>query len=216
MTESELAAKIVKWLNEQHYDVYQEVGARMGVADIVAVMDRRIWVIESKTSLSLRVMEQAHRWIPYAHWVSCAVPYNSGHGYAELVCRHFGIGVLRVSMLNASYSHHDITESVPPALNRRAVTRHIRLVEQQKTYAVAGNNNGSHWSPYKQTCASILSYVAEHPGCCLKELVENIDHHYASRSGAKQCISHWVQAGKVPGIRSERDGRYLRFFRSES
>ena len=48
------------------------------------------------------------------------------------------------------------------------------------------------------------------------QLMPDYLNGYASRSGAKQCISYWVEAGKVPGIRSERDGRYLRFFRSES
>lgn len=210
MIEADLAAKIVKWLNEQHYEVYQEVAGRDGIADIVAMMDRRLWVIETKTSLGLAVMQQAHRWKPYAHWVSVGVPFNSGHGFPEMVCRQFGIGVLRVSMRQSSYS--DITESVSPRLNRKAVTKNIRLCEEQKTHAVAGNNNGSHWSPYKQTCSGIVDYVKDHPGCCLKELVENVRHHYSSRSGAKQCIAYWAQAGKVPGIRCERAGRHLRFY----
>lgn len=212
MIEADLAAKIVKWLNEQHYEVYQEVSGNQGVADIVAVMDRRLWVIETKTSLSLAVMQQAHKWKGYAHWVSVGVPFNSGHGFPEMVCRQFGIGVLRVSMRDRSYSHSDITESVSPILNRKAVTKHIKLCEAQKSYAVAGNNKSLHWSPYKQTCSGIVDYVKDHPGCCLKEVVENVRHHYASRSGAKQCIAYWAQAGKVPGIRCERDGRHLRFY----
>ncbi len=215
MRESDLAAKIVGWLNEQHYEVYQEVqGPVGGIADLVAVMGCRLWVIETKTSLSLSVMQQAHRWKPYAHWVSVGIPYNSGHGFPQMVCKQLGIGILRVHMAEASHLHMDVTESLPAQLNRRAI-KHFRLHEAQKTYAAAGNNNGQHWSPYKQTCMSILEYVRAHPGCCLRDLIQNIKHHYASRSGATQCVSYWAQAGKVPGVECRRDGKYLRFYESE-
>lgn len=216
MTESDLARKVVMWLNEQHYEVYQEVASHRGIADIVAVMGGRLWVIETKTSMSLSVMAQAHRWQPYAHWVSVGVPYNSGHGFPQKICQHFGIGIVRVKMTEASYRHSDVIETLPAQLHRRALIKNWRFHEEQKTYAVAGNNNGSHWSPYKQTCSAIVSYVKDHPGCCLKEVVENIRHHYASRSGAKQCLSYWAQAGKVPGIRCDRDGRYLRFYLTDA
>jgi hypothetical protein len=48
--------------------------------------------------------------------------------------------------------------------------------------------------------------------CCLRDLIQNIKHHYASRSGATQCVSYWAQAGKVPGVECRRDGKYLRFY----
>jgi hypothetical protein len=99
-------------------------------------------------------------------------------------------------------------------LNRRAL-KHFRLHEAQKTYAAAGNNNGQHWSPYKQTCLSILDYVRAHPGCCLRDLIQNIKHHYASRTSANQCVSYWAQAGKVPGVECRLEGKYLRFYEIE-
>jgi predicted transcriptional regulator len=62
---------------------------------------------------------------------------------------------------------------------------------------------------------SILEYVRAHPGCCLRDLIQNIKHHYASRSGATQCVSYWAQAGKVPGVECRREGKHLRFYESE-
>jgi hypothetical protein len=214
MKEEDLASKVVQWLQDQHYEVYQEVQVNGGrVCDIVARMDGRIWMIETKISMSLAVMEQAYRWKPYSHWVSVGVPDNSGHGFAEQVCRSFGIGVIRVSMRDISYGAADVHEDVPASINRKANIKTVYLSEEHKTFAKAGTAKGQHWSEYKQTCREINHYVRDNPGCSLKELIDNIEHHYGSSSGARAWISHWARAGKVKGIRCERDGKWLRFYK---
>lgn len=215
MKETDVARPVVAWLQAQHWEVYQEVQLRAGIADIVAVMDRRVWIFEAKTSLSLAVLAQADRWRPYAHWSSVVVPVRI-RGYdcrqfAQNVCRDRGIGIIEVY---PRQEWHDPFELVAASLNRKALATGIlkSLREQHKTYAEAGSANGRHWTPFKQTCRDVLVYVYDHPGCILKELIDKVSTHYASKSGARASLSHWAQAGKIPGIRTEHDGRFLRFY----
>ena len=76
MKETDIAKPVVSWLQDQGWTVYQEVevkerGAR---ADIVAIIEPKIWVIEVKRSYGLGVLEQALSWRSLSHYVSIAVP----------------------------------------------------------------------------------------------------------------------------------------------
>ena len=48
--ETEIAEIVIDWLEKQHWDVYQEVPVNSGFADIFAVRNGLVWVIETKTS----------------------------------------------------------------------------------------------------------------------------------------------------------------------
>jgi len=102
VTEEKLAASLITWLTDQHWDVYQEVQAvgNEGRADIVAVIDKRCWVIETKMSLNLHGLAQAFAWNGMAHWVSLAIPHKSMRGivgqFTSNVLERYGIGLLRL------------------------------------------------------------------------------------------------------------------------
>jgi hypothetical protein len=49
----------------------------------------------------------------------------------------------------------------------------------------------------------------EHPGCSMKEALDNIETHYASKASARSSMVVWIERGKVPSVRLERDGRRL-------
>jgi hypothetical protein len=211
-TESDLAANVVTWVREQQWEVYQEVDLKQGsVADIVAVMGRRIWIIECKRSFSFSVMSQAFRWRRHANWCSIAIPapkqrYDERE-FRNQICRDYGIGIIHDGK-------YDVTEAIPAVLNRKINPDVIlkQLVEEHKTYAVAGNSSGKRWTPFQNTCRSILNYVSNHPGCNLESLISSIETHYSSPAGARACISHWVMTGSIRGVRAERDGKHLKFY----
>ena len=212
MTEERLAEIIINYLHDLHWDVYQEVALKQfdGRADIVAVQNNRVWVIETKMTMCLTVIAQAMNWQRMAHWVSVAVPLQRKEKdmhYGQKICRKFGIGVLRASEGNVS-------EKVEPVLFRKAEANRFLegLCEEHKTFAKAGNAGGYFFSPYQKTCRDIVKIVTEHPGIMLKELIDSVDHHYASDSSAKSSISHWVHAGKIKGITLKREGKFLRFY----
>ena len=207
LSETDLARHVVAFLHDAHWDVFQEVKCMGCVADIVAVQGRVLWVIESKTAFGLKVLSQAHKWTHYAHYVSIATPPARRSEFGWTLLRDYGIGYLAVER-----GGH-VAERFHPRLRRTAMFCRLReaLHEQQKSFAPAGSNGG-YWSPFKQTCEAVRRKVASAPGITMKELVASIDTHYRSLSTAKSCIVKWAEAGKIPGVRVERDGGRVLLF----
>lgn len=208
LSEEQLAQTVIAWLEDMRWDVYQEVQTRStpGRADIVAIQNCIVWVIESKISLGLSVLEQADKWYPYAHYRSVATPHGASHFIYE-ICQWRGIGV--IVRQGESFCH----EQIEPSLNRKAYVKWTEaLSSEHKTYAKAGTATGRFWSPFKLTCQKIVQYVSGHEGCDLKELMAGIQHHYTSSATARQMIPHWILAGKVPGVEASKDGKRWKFY----
>ena len=221
--EVELAKPVIDWLTDLRWDVYQEVslGYAMACADIVAVQNRIVWVIESKRSFTLDLIEQARSHCRYAHYISVAVPWNSAcHSrMARDVCNWLGIGVLAVRQAGYPSDSPRVHELDVPKLHRRAwASKFLDVLRpEHKTFAEAGNANGRRFSlsPFQQTCIAIANYVRVHPGASLKDVIDSIDTHYASTATARSCIAKWASAGKIRGVRVERDDTRLKFYAVE-
>jgi hypothetical protein len=200
ISEIELAKQVIQWLVDQHWEVYQEVQFRCGggVADIVAVRNNITWIIETKTTLSLTVLEQASRW--NSIFRSAAVPaafkkdnrslaYRIAHDYLQ-------IGIIEVPV-NSTYDV--VTEVICPPIQRQnyrfSKNYYLpELLEEHKTYALAGNNSGSRFTPYRRTIDSVRRFIEKHPGCSIKEIMTNIgETHYSSAATAKSCIFSALQ-----------------------
>ena len=205
LKEADLAKDVIAWLVDQKWDVYQEVEFWSGsaVADIVSVQGPVLWIIECKTSASLAVIEQAMRWIGHPNLISVAVPKSSQT--FRSICRKFGIGMLT--------TRNGIYETVPPKLLRRSTAGlRDKLTPEHKTFAVAGNANSRRWTPFQSTCLEVLRAVHLNPGICMKDLVSKCNTHYSTPSTARICLSRWIKKGIVPGVRMERDGRFLKIY----
>lgn len=209
-TEQDLAARVVRWLADQDFQVYQEVQLLYGgrIADIVGRRGAVLIVVETKLQFGLDVVEQAFRWIGDANYVLVAIPALRRRGglLLERICRDEGVGVLLAN-------EYRVEEVIAPRLFRRIGDR-LRngLVEAQQTWAAAGNADGKRWSPFQQTARTVAEYVGEHPGCTLRELVTGIRHHYFTSATARGALRKWIELGKIPGARMERHGRELRLF----
>ena len=228
VTEEQLAQNVAAWFQDQHWDTFYEVQLerRSRRADIVARRGSILAVVETKTNLSVGVIGQAQYWIPYAHFVYVAVPDHEsaarsrtlrirpkGHNHPLLLhlCRDFGIGILRIAGPN-------VQEELKPRLNRKPNSRLARyLVPEHQTFAQPGNASCSYWSPFKRTCETLRHIVKDKPGCTLKEAVDTMkdQHHYSSPATAISSLRHWLDEGKVDGIRMERIERRLRLFPDE-
>lgn len=212
-SEEVLARTVVAWLIDHHWEVFQEVAMDCGVADIVARQGPLLWVIEAKTSLGLSVIEQAHRWAGLASYRSVAVPWTRARFGLDL-CRMFGIGVLFVSE-NEEWSGYNtpVREYVRPALTRRIGTTIAKsLYETQKTWAPAGNANGSRWTPFAQTCRNVAEAVRQRPGLSVKDLIASVETHYATPASARSCVLKWAEAGYIDGVQVRREGRRIGLF----
>ena len=194
-SEVEVARWVIRFLEDLEWDVYQEVSGHPGRADIVARRGTVLWVIEVKTSFTLGVLEQAHRWLPHAHMVSVATPRCPGEFGKEL-CRTLGLGIIGASGQHADGS--GTKEQIRPRLNRKP-WKLPKLCVEQKTYAPAGSNGG-YFSPFRRTCRIVQDHVRGDVTIPMKDLVNQVDHHYCSDASARQSLKTWIEAGKIPGV----------------
>lgn len=204
-SESALAAVVVTWLKSSSWEVYQEVEASGARADIIAVRDGTLWVIECKNSFSSNVVDQAYGWLKCANRVSVAVPRGRGPLCLEMFCAGHGIGVLHISREPAS-----VYESALPCYSAGDFpTLRKYLHERQKDYAVAGNATGHYYSQFKATCETLLSYVRSNPGVNIKVAVKAIKHHYSTNYTAVSSLVRWIDLEKVPGVSIDLETRCL-------
>lgn len=198
-SEQDIAAVLVNFLSSDGWDVYQEVPSRDGAAaDIVAVRDGCVMVVEVKTTFGLRVMEQAALWRGAAHYVCVFVPGRPNR-FGEGLLRGLGIGAY------ALIGDGEVVMAVTPRLDRAAhasATRlRSRLAPQHKTAALAGTNGGGRWTPFRATCEALKLEVARHPeGIKPKLAVAGLKHHYRSDALAATSMARWALKGMVPGV----------------
>jgi hypothetical protein len=220
--EIDIARPVVEYLKNLGWVVYQEVQIFSGGprADIIAKQGNILWVVEAKTTLTFSVVEQAEKWLTHVHRASVAVPSTkrrSGSYMQEFLLRHFGIGLFTVNKgyrQGCDWSNY-VSEGLSPRLNRKVhMTDRIinALSEEHKEWCPAGSNGGGYFTPFSRTRREILYFVKKNPGCTLKELIDGIDHHYASFNSAKGSIVEWIRAGIINDVRTERDGKLIRIY----
>lgn len=182
MKETDLAAIIVAWLIEQHWDVYQEVQfKRLGsVADIVAVRNKILWIIETKTKYGFDVLQQASTWP--VHYRSIGIPFGRNRDY-RVAFNYYRVGIIEVNDRGAK-------ERIPSPLFAKnhdmAKQYMLKLTELHKIYALAGSPSGHHLTPYKQTMIAVRRAIDAHPGCTIKDIFNMLGSlHYSSPSSFK-------------------------------
>ena len=202
-SEIDVAKNVIAYLTDLRWEVFQEVTGQQGRADIVARQGSIVWIIETKTTFGLPVIEQARRWIPHAHRVSVGTPSYPGN-FGQEVCRLFGVGILSAGRALSDGS--GTTEVLAPKLNRKP-WKIPRLCDEHKTYAEAGTNGGGYFTPFRRTMRIVEEEVRRHPGITIKALVDRVDHHYSRNSTARQCLAKWLIGGHIPGYGIRQGGR---------
>lgn len=217
MKETELAAPVVAWLNEQNWTVYQEVqfGPMSSIADIVAVRHGILWIIECKVAYGLAVLTQASGWA--AHYRSVAIPFAREKRDYQVARDYYRVGVLEVTAWEPC-----IRESVPAPLFLRQNDKWARdrvrryfplLTETHKTFAQAGSNRHDHLTPYKQTMMDVRKVIEKNPGCTVKFLYEQLGKmHYASRASFTGNLIKSLLAFERDWCRVDTNSRPYRLF----
>lgn len=207
-TESDLARTVISWLEDYQWEVYQEVQFHEKIADIVAIQNNIVWVVETKLSSTLKVIEQAEFWKPYGHYVSVAVPIKRGQRMFDRILNMLGIGKLSCSF--------EVREIVAPRINRKTLSKRMLnvLTPDHKTFAIAGNSEGSRLTPFKKTCMKITREVEKSPGITIKELLEKIKTHYSTPVTARTCIAKWIGTKHI-NVRFEKEGKRLKLYPKE-
>jgi hypothetical protein len=229
MTEQELAAIVVDALTNDGWEIYQEVEVWSGggIADIVAVRYPLVHIVECKMTYSAEVVGQADEWVRYslAHHVSIAVPSikrtrgwrgsrSKGRAMLDRYLLSIGIGKIQV---NKKRRQVEWERSIPPKLTRKPRNlKRLRdtLTEEHKTFAQAGNAEGTRWTPFQQTCRELKRVVKNSPGITLLEAIRTLrEHHYASDQSARTSLARGLQYGYVKGVRAE--GRDCKLYLEE-
>ena len=213
MKEQDLARYLVNWLKSQYWEVYQEVEPRKknSVADIVAVKDKVVWVIETKTSMSLTLLGQALNWKGHGNFISVCIPQRKPSKALEASMKFLsqnGIGLLEYTNFPNNF-----VVSVKPRFDRkRTDIIYESLHEKQKDFAEAGNSDGLRWTPFKETCFKLRKEVNLNPGLTLKEYIDKIHHHYNSDKTAIISIRTHIRSGLIEGVIPKIEKNKLRLY----
>jgi hypothetical protein len=210
--ERNVAAPVCDYLRDMGWDVYEEVCAIAGRADIVGVKGRLVWVIEAKARMCLQLLGQTKRWLPYAHFVSVVVQgqkyghqRNDGDVFADGALEGMGAGKFEYKFHPLASWEECLREKIKPEFRRKVDASLIlsRLHEKQKTVGLAGSRGGGYYTPFRGTCDALLDYVKHHNGCSLKSAIDSIKHHYRSPGTAVNCMRSYIDKGIVKCIRNE-------------
>jgi hypothetical protein len=215
--EVDLGKALIAYLESSGWDVYQEVTFKNYIADIVVVNGPVVGVIEMKTSLSMTLLGQARRWLPYANLVWVAVPKTADYAYdgANWVCKSTGLGLFGVRRPSARNGYEaGVKEDVMPNFHRKVFTKELRAVlrPEHKTYAAAGSASGKVWTPFRATSQDLRNLVQAEPGIALKDALKRVRHHYSKDSTARACMTKNIEKGFVEGVELRREGRAIKLF----
>lgn len=217
MTEVELGKHVIKWLTAEGWDVYQEVSAGYSSAraDIVATRSGALWVIELKTSLSLKLFDQIIAWREHAHFLSVGYvrtrniyrhnPYQNIKHYFAM---NLGLGYFTVGKNDGGVDCQKPRYIKPhaPHIVKNA------LHPDQKTMCDSGSKSGGYYTPFRDTVTQLIRYVAENPGCTMKQAIDTIKHHYASDQTAIVCLFKFIGTKVIPEIVVDATKRPYRLF----
>lgn len=220
-SEAEMDRPLVRWLRFEGWDVFQEVVIQDSRADIVATRKDRLWIIETKLTLSLDLLAQADAWRLYTDWVSIGIPpakkkrfrQSKGREFAYRLMKERGIGVIQIHPPRDNRGI-EVREKLAPQQqpSNTAMRRFVsaQLVPQQRDYAEAGNADGLFWTPFQESCRKLRHFVEENPGITLYDAVKELGKlHYASENSARGALRKRIEEGVVRGIRGETSGRDL-------
>lgn len=184
MKETELFEPVKNWLEFNGWEVYAEVFCFSGVADVVGKQGKTICVVEMKTSLTHKVIDQILRWSGYAHYKYIAIPKRRQPipYYLQSLFRDKGVGILEVEENSVS------RVSIPSRFRKAPMEYKWDLVEAQKTFTEAGSSGGAHWTPYKEMIsnvkrflrrAMILAKTPEDSWKSINEILDYCETYYA-------------------------------------
>ncbi len=208
-SEASLAALITKWLKENHYSVYEEVSFKGGLADVVAVKDGLTTAIEAKLCLSLKVLEQASFWRHFTDWSFVAVPFYrrdkwpDGWRFGFELALDRGISIMT---LDAESEEMRVTVSEKPfrpldSVNYKKLHAQLKLMPATGFENIAGTCRTAHWTPFKHTIALLTDYVKQHPGCTLRDVVNEVPSHYKSKTSFMYSVIDYLGKGVIKSIR---------------
>ena len=208
--ETEVAKIIYNFWENQGYDVYPEAQMRYGKgrADIAGVKKNKLMVTEVKTSLSLKLLEQADEWLKTkaVNFIYVAVPSRKITNFIKDICKWKGFGLVTVYRPSATAKIVIKAKDLSPSTAKLSAMINS-LHPDMKNYQ-PGTMSG-YSTPYNRTINKVEKYIIQNPGSFVTEVIDNIDHHYATRkSGCSSLIKAIKNFEQARLSVKKRNGRY--------
>lgn len=197
--ESDLFPYVKEWLlNEVGCS---EVFGEVLNCDVLGLCSSVDIIVEMKTSLNFKVMEQAHERKSKGHYVYIAVPQpKQNHSYYQInLLKQEGIGLIYVNV----DGRIPITVVVKPKINRHLNRRYsIRkdIKEYHKTQ-IGGVKSGETVTDYSVTIRNIKEFLYQMSyrkkksdgWVTVVEILEGCETHYANPKASVQSTlqAHW-------------------------
>lgn len=181
--ESDLYKPLKAYLEIGNWEVYSEVEDSRGYrrADIVATRDNKLMVIEMKTTLTFKLIEQAIAWKGSADYIYIAVPRakTERSWLAMDILEQNGIGIMEIDYdtyleqenlqkLNQLFKlRKKATYGVEATNLRKLVVTNRRtfanLTDEHKTWAVGGSATGEtkYVTSYSLLMFDVYSYLRD-------------------------------------------------------
>ncbi len=199
LREIEIGTAAEKHFKNLGFDVYNEVDCDRRGIDMVLLKDDLTYAFELKTSLNLQVIYQASLNLEYANFSSIIVPsrkFDSIFYFCKDFLRDMGIGFYTYKAFSINET---IQEIVSP--NKNENPKGLRLFHEHKNDNIAGSPNGSRFTPFKETCENVVSFLESNDGCTIGQLVQGIKHHYNTPASAKSALIKRINQGVVNGVK---------------
>ena len=204
-TEAELAEKIIKHLEKLGWLSYKEVSLKGSGGNIRSdcffVKKENDKVIESlaletKLSFSFKVLEQADKWLPHANKSYICIPSPKKLNRKNLkfglkICKKLNIGVFEVNMKDGT-----IKELYSPDTTLKIKLPPLYELQRE---SIAGNDKSSFITAFKITVMNINEYMKDKNEIDLNDIIDEITHHYKTKTSAVNTIKKLIKEGIIKG-----------------
>ncbi len=222
-SEAELAKFLIDALILEGWDCYPEValgkllgqnlkdnaGSRLifgePIADVVAIKDGLVMIVECKKSFSLEVIEQALEWSKISPLYAIAIPFAAFNNRSVVkthLREYYGLGIFGISATHAQWRFK-------PKLKKENLKYCDEIKSILKPTMMLSTAGAAHtWrsTPYQDTMFEIRCYLAMHGPTRLKDLYDFLEgkengkcvHHYSSRASMVSSIGKSIYGGVEP------------------
>ena len=217
MKETELAQKIIDHFEQKGYLSYKEVSmsGRGGDprADIYFIKkegDKIVdsIVVETKTNLSTKVIEQADVWKngKLANKVYICVPFVSknmkSRRFLLKICRILGIGVFQYYTKRYGLISPGINETIPSTIEDN-IKKYPPLFEEQRS-SIAGNDRSEYVTKFKLTVTKLNELMKNKENYIWNDLIKELDHHYHNDKSASSALKKLINQKAIVGYRFDK------------
>lgn len=204
--EERIGAAVSAYLRSMEWTVYAEVqvpAAGKRRADIVAVRDGEVWVVECKTRLTWSAIAQAEAWEGWAHYRSVATahgPTPRMGGTPERAL--FALGITWYWLSDGEV--HGGGYHVPQVAPRAGLL--LDALRPEHAASRPGNADGAFWTPGDEDRAQLARVVRSDPDCDLVAALRVVLQR-TPKAAERAAWTRAVRSGVVPGLKARREGR---------